>query len=341
MLAAALAASLLFPSFARASAADLHAHLFMGWKDEVKIADLEKADVRLLVANAYAPAVLSQLTGGYDRSLLRQFGKIERWAAQDSRVRVVRTPDEAEEILKSKEWRLGIVLAVEGAGGADTPEKLERLWARGMRMITIAHFVDTRWAGAAAVRYWPRSSCAHGGAPDKRRGEAGLSPEGGRLLDWAVSKGLMVDLAHSSDKTAKDVAARHPGLPLLFSHTAAREITPCERTISVELLREVRRSRGLVGAVAVASYSGKTLADFGRHAAALVREAGAEHVALGSDFNSPTPYVEGAGYESLIKELGAAGASRGAESFVSFWRRTMELRSGLAASAARSKTPRP
>ncbi len=335
MLRIALAALLLLPPFARASSVDLHAHLFMGWKDEVRLADLEMADVRILVANAYAPAVLSHLTGGYNRSILRQLGKIEKWAAKDPRVSIVRTPDEAQAVLDSKEWRLGVVLAVEGAGGADTPEKLEKLWAKGLRMITIAHFVDTRWGGAADVRYWPKSSCVPGGEPNKRRGELGLRPEGEKLLDWAISKGMMVDLAHASDKTVKDVVLKRPELPLLFSHTAARELTPCERTISAELLREVKRSGGLVGAVAVASYAGRTVADFGRHAAVLVREAGAEHVALGSDFNSPTPYVEGAGYETLIKELGAAGASRGAESFVSFWKRT------LAASAARSRTRRP
>ena len=162
MRTALLAACLLSPSLALASAIDLHLHLPMIEK-QVDVKDLEAADVRLIVATAYAPPVLSHLRGGYWRELARQFTKIERWAARDPRVSVVRTPEEAEAVLKSKEWRLGVILAAEGAGGADTEKRLELLWKRGLRLLTIMHFTDTRWGGAAHVRYWPFPTCAPGG----------------------------------------------------------------------------------------------------------------------------------------------------------------------------------
>lgn len=322
------AAWLLAPAPAMASAIDLHLHLPM-IEDQVKLEDLKAADMRLVVVPLYATPVLSQLRGGYARALLRQIGQVERWAAKDPRVAIVRTPDEAEAVLKSKEWRLGLILAIEGAGGADTPERLDRLWDRGVRMLTIAHFTDTRWGGAAAGRYWPFPTCVPGGKDAVRLNPKGLSKEGEALGDYAVRKGLMLDLTHASDKTALDLAARHPTLPLLFSHQAARELTPCERTISPELLREVKRSGGMVGLALAANYAGADRASLMRHAAILARAAGPEAVAIGSDFNGVIGPIDGvpgpSAYGSVLKELSAAGipATAGAEAFVGFWRRTL------------------
>lgn len=331
------AAWVLAPVSAHASAIDLHLHLPM-IEDSVKLEDLKAADMRLIVAVAYAPPVISQLRGGYARSLLRQFDKIEKWAAKDPRVAIVRTPDEAEEVLKSKEWRLGVILAAEGAGGADAPEKLDRLWARGLRMLTFSHFIDSRWGGAAEVRYGPFSDCVPGGEDSGRRNTRGLTGRGKKLVHQAVSMGLILDLTHASDKSVTDVAALHPELPLLFSHEAARELTPCERTISAEQLREVRRSRGLVGLALAANYAGKDMPSLMKHAAILARDAGPAAVVIGSDFNGLISRIDGvpgpAGYAAVLKELKAAGipADRGAEAFVSLWRRTH---------AARAGTPRP
>ncbi|MCM2303225.1 MAG: membrane dipeptidase [Elusimicrobia bacterium] len=331
------AAWLLGPASLQASSIDLHLHVPM-IEEQVRLADLEAADMRLVVVPLYATPVVSQLRGGYARSLLRQIAQVERWAAKDARVSIVRTPDEAEAVLKAKEWRLGVILAVEGAGGADTPARLDRLWDRGVRMLTIAHFTDTRWGGAAAGRYWPMPTCVPGGKGAVRLNPKGLSEQGETLADHAVAKGLILDLTHASDKTAFDLARRHPGLPLMFSHQAARELTPCERTISSELLREVRRSGGMVGLALAANYAGADMKSLMGHAAILAREAGPEAVAIGSDFNGLIGLIEGVpgpdGYAAVLKGLAAAGipATAGAESFVRLWRRTND---------ARSRNPRP
>lgn len=337
MLAIWLSALLITPSSVRASAIDLHLHLPM-IEEQVKLPDLEAADMRLIVAVAYAPPVISHLRGGYARSLLRQFAQIERWAAKDPRVSIVRTPDEAEAVLKSKDWRLGVILAAEGAGGADTPEKLDRLWDRGLRVLTFTHFVDNRWGGAAEVRYGPFSDCVPGGKDSGRRNPRGLTGKGKNLVHYAVSKGLILDLTHASDKSAMDVAALHPELPLLHSHEAARELTPCERTIAADQLREVKRSGGLVGLALAANYAGDDMASLMKHAAILARDAGPEAVAIGSDFNGLISRIDGvpgpSGYASVLKELAAAGipATASAQAFVKFWRAT---------NAVRSKNPRP
>lgn len=350
--ARAAALFFLLPPPAQAAAIDLHVHLRMdaslpgifrghptdeparvsGRKarlsNQVSLKDLEAADVRLLMASLYAPIVVSQLRGGYHKTLLRQASAVEQWAAGRPKVSLVRTPEEAEAVLASTEWRLGVILAAEGVHGLDSPERIDALWDKGLRMVTIAHFVDSAWAGAAAVRYWPRPDCVPGGTDTGRRGKTGLTALGETLVDRAVAKGLILDLTHSSDKTVLDLARRHSGLPLMFSHQAARELTPCERTISPELLREVRRSHGMVGVTFAANYLGEDLAALVRHAEAFAREAGPDSVALGSDYNGFITRIEGAadssGYALVLKGLAEARipAARSAEAFVSFWRRT-------------------
>lgn len=336
------AAAVLLPSLAAASAIDLHLHVRMDvsslgvfrgrptraaagrapWRNQASLADLEKADVRLVMATLYSPAILSSLRGGHHAFLLEQARAVEAWAAE-SGASLVRSPEQAEEILRSKAWRLGVILAVEGAQGLEDEEKLEALWDRGVRMVTIAHLTDSAWAGAADVRYFPSSSCRPGGKASERRSAAGLTELGRRLTDRAVERGMILDLAHASDKTSNEVIARFPGLPLMYSHEGARELTPCERMISPELLRKVRASRGLVGLTFATMYVGDDLAALERHAQALAREAGPEAVALGSDLNGTIEPV--GSYAEVVKALRdrKIPADRSAEAFVRFWKRTL------------------
>lgn len=350
--ACVVVAALLLPAAAHAAAIDLHLHLRMDaslpgifrghpteapvrvsdrrsrFSNQVSLKDLEAADVRLVMAALYAPTGISHLRGGYAKALVKQIAAVEEWVAKHPRAALVRTPEEAEAVLESRDWKLGVILAAEGSHAVDSIERLDAFWERGLRMLTIAHFVDSPWAGAAAVRYWPFSNCVPGGKVNAARNPLGLTALGASLADRAVEKGLILDLTHSSDQTVRDLAARHPGLPLIFSHQAARELTPCERALSSELAREVRRSRGLVGLTFAASYLGDDLASLLRHAELIAREAGPEAIALGSDYNGFIPRIEGAadssGYSLVLKGLREAKipAARSAEAFVEFWRRT-------------------
>jgi microsomal dipeptidase-like Zn-dependent dipeptidase len=352
--AGALALALL-PGLAHGSAADLHAHLLMDasvpgvfrghaghgakakdrrdrFRNQIQLKDLEAADVRLLAATMYTPAVWSQLRGGYTRSLNKQLDALDAWVRTDPRVSIVRTPEEAEAVVRAPDWRLGVIVAVEGAGGADTPAKLDKLWDRGLRLITVAHFADTAWGGAADVRYWPRPSCKPGGTDSGKRNRLGVAKKGQALMDYAVAKGFLLDLTHSSDNTVLDVARRFPALPLLFTHQASRDITPCERTISDELLREVKRSHGMVGLTVSSNYIGEDVAALLKHATIFAREAGPEAVALGTDFNGTITRVEGvpdsSGLPLLIAELKKNGipADHSAEAFVAYWTRAWAAR---------------
>lgn len=347
-----LPAALFLAALSHPAAIDLHVHILMDaalpvfsghptdapapvkdrkarLANQVSLKDLESADVRLVVAALYPPVVLSHARGGYHKALLKQIDALKAWASRHPQVELITTPDEAQAILDSKPYKLGVIIAAEGSHAVDTAQRLDALYDRGLRLLTIAHFTNSPWAGSAAVRYWPNPSCTPGGKDSGKRNPLGLSPLGQSLVDHAVKKGLILDLTHSSDATVMEVASRHPKLPLMFTHEAARELTPCERTISKEELQEVRRSRGLVGVTFAAEYVGEDIPALVAHAKALAKDAGPQSIALGSDYNGMIRRVEGAsdsrGYVPVLEALAREGipAHKSAEAFVDFWRRTI------------------
>lgn len=298
-------------------------------RNQVSLKDLEAAGVRLVMATLHSPEALPRTGKMHYQALLDQIEAVEAWSKKQPRTVLVRTPEEAEKVLAAKEWRLGVILAAEGAHGVDTPERLDVLWDRGLRMLTVMHFHDHAWGGSAAVKYWPKSSCRPGGKPDENRNPNGLSEKGKALTAHAVKKGLLLDWAHASDKTVEDVAALHPKLPLIFSHEGTREYTPCERMVSPEQLRLVKKTGGLVGIMLGANYVGESLLSFMSHAEALAKEAGPDNIALGSDYNGFIRRIEGAaggeGYALVLEALRKKGirADRSAEAFVRLWRRVL------------------
>lgn len=345
--------ALFLPSLAQASAIDLHLHLLMDvsapglfrgrptdkpsgvtdrnakHRNQVSLKDLEAADVRLIMAALHSPEAIPRTSKGHYKALLEQIEAVEAWAKKHPKVVLVRAPEEAEKVLASKEWRLGVILAAEGAHGVDSPQRLDVLWDRGLRMLTVMHFHDHAWGGSAAVKYWPKSTCHPGGIPDERRNPKGLSPLGRELAAHAVKKGILLDWAHASDKTVEDFSALHPRLPLIFSHEGTREYTPCERMVSPEQLRLVKKTGGMVGVMLGANYVGESLLSFMSHAEALAKEAGPGNVALGSDYNGFIRRIEGAaggeGYALVLDALKKKGipADRSAEAFVRLWRRSL------------------
>lgn len=297
--------------------------------NQVSFADLRAADVRLTAATLYASPVFSQLRGGYGRELLRQLRIVKAWASA-SGLAVVRTPEEAEDLCRAKDHRLGVVLAVEGTHGVVTEKALETLYAEGVRLLTITHLVDSPWAGAARIRYWPFPEGGPGVTVEKRSA-LGLTDLGRRLLKRAVQLGMVIDLSHAGDLTIRDVAELLPNLPAVFTHQSVRELSPNERSVSGEALRLVGRTGGIAGVTFNAQFIGPGIQDVVSHAQVIVREAGPEALALGSDFNGFVRRVRGvansAGYAAVLDALEAAGLKgvrTSAEAFAAVWRRSLK-----------------
>jgi microsomal dipeptidase-like Zn-dependent dipeptidase len=147
-------------------------------------------------------------------------------------------------------------------------DNVDRLYAAGFRAIGLAHFFDNEMAGSA-----------HGVE------QGGLTDLGRQLIARMEQSHMIVDLAHASARTIADVLAlAHQ--PVVVSHTGVKGTCDNARNLSDEQLKGVAATGGLVGIgywdTAICGTDAAAIARSIRYAVNLI---GADHVALGSDFD--------------------------------------------------------
>lgn len=167
---------------------------------------------------------------------------------------------------------IAIVLATEGAHPLEGDlANLDRLYDAGFRMLGLQHFFDNELGGSL-----------HGISG------AGLTDFGRAAVIAAEEKGMVIDVAHSSEAVVRDVLALTRN-PIVVSHTGMRGHCENDRNFSDDLMREIARRGGLVG---IGFWDGAvceaTLASVASAIAYAIETLGADHVALGSDYDGAT-----------------------------------------------------
>ncbi|MEW9837022.1 dipeptidase [Mesorhizobium marinum] len=148
----------------------------------------------------------------------------------------------------------------------------------------------------------------------------GLTDAGRRLVTACNRLGILIDLAHITEKGFWDVAGL-TDQPLVVSHSNAHAVTPAARNLTDRQLDAVRESNGLVGlnfAVAMLRPDGREdadtpISDMIRHIDHLVDRVGIDGVAIGSDFDGatvPAGIGDAAGLQKLVEGLRNAGYGR-------------------------------
>jgi membrane dipeptidase len=161
------------------------------------------------------------------------------------------------------------LLSIEGAHALDGKlENLEVLYRAGYRMMSPSHFFDNDIGGSAAGLH-----------------KIGLTEKGREWVTQMEARHMIVDLAHASPKTIEDVLAVATR-PLLVSHTGVKGTCNNNRNLSDDQIRAVAAKGGLIGIgywdTATCGTDARAIVKAMRYVSALV---GAEHVALGSNFD--------------------------------------------------------
>ena len=161
------------------------------------------------------------------------------------------------------------LLGVEGAQVLEgRVENVQRLFEAGVRMMSPSHFTDTDVGGSA-----------HG---EKK---IGLTDLGRKVIAEMEQLGILVDLAHASEKTIEDVLAISTK-PVVFSHTRVVGACSTQRNIKDELAKAAAAKGGVIGiGFFEVAICGKDLKAVVRSIRYTVNLVGVEHVALGSDFD--------------------------------------------------------
>jgi len=220
-------------------------------------------------------------------------------AARDSggKLRVIRTRSELGRYLDDRARDPAQTAGYLGIEGAQVLEgqlgNVQRVFDAGFRMMAPSHFFDTEVGGSA-----------HG--EDKY----GLQPFGRLVIAEMERLGMLVDLAHASPQTIDDVLSIATQ-PVVFSHTGVLGTCDSPRNISDAALQRTAAGGGVVGIGFFESATcGTDLAAVVQAIRYTVDRIGAEHVALGSDFDGfvATP-IDASQMASLTEALLAADFS--------------------------------
>ena len=175
--------------------------------------------------------------------------------------------------LRSKrEKRMGAMLSIEGLQNLEgKAANLDRLYNAGFRMAGLTHFFDNELAGSM-----------HG----MKKG--GLTPFGRDIIQRMEAKGMIVDIAHCSQKCVTEILAMATR-PVVSSHGGVQATCKVNRNLSDEHIRGVAKTGGVIGIgywdAAICDTSPRAVAKAMRHIRDLV---GIDYVALGSDYDGAT-----------------------------------------------------
>jgi len=176
--------------------------------------------------------------------------------------------------------KIGIVPAIESASViADEDENLEKGLEWLERFITETAkpiYVGLTWNGENRF----------GGGVGA---DVGLKEDGRRLLAFLNGRGIAADLSHASDRLAFDllheIDKRGYAIPLIASHSNAREACAHPRNLPDPLIRELARRGGLLGINFVKDFVGRDPDEaFVRHLDHLLEMGMEGHLAFGADF---------------------------------------------------------
>lgn len=236
-----------------------------------------------------------------DVQVLRSLDDLEAWWSQPP---AAPPPDEPSDAMP-----LGAVLHFEGAEPIRRDlADLEHWYARGLRSLGLVWSRANDFAYGVPFRY-PSTPDHYGG----------LSSAGFDLVRACDELGILIDLSHLNEKGFWDVA-RTTSKPLVVTHTGALSVCPSSRNLTTDQIRAVGDSGGVVG---VTFHCGDLRPD-GRlnpdtsldivvdHLDAFAEIVGAQHVAIGSDFDGaliPRDLADVAALPRLLERLSERGWS--------------------------------
>jgi len=155
---------------------------------------------------------------------------------------IKRNPDKIVKVANSKELykavnqkKIAALMGVEGGHMIeDDMTKLDYLYKRGVRYMTLTWNNSTPWASSAFDETF-----------SKTLDHKGLSDLGKQIVRRMNTLGMMVDISHVGEKTFWDVI-KTTSKPIIASHSSVYNICPHQRNLKDEQIRAIAKKGGVV-----------------------------------------------------------------------------------------------
>ncbi|KAI8998616.1 membrane dipeptidase-domain-containing protein [Trametes punicea] len=219
-------------------------------------------------------------------------------------------PDTFRPALTSKDIKTAIsrgqiasLLGVEGGHQlGNSIQVLRQYYELGVRYVTLTHICHNAFADSCGLQ------------PGIKPRWGGLSELGYALIDEMNRIGMLVDLSHTSDDTAKQ-ALKYSKAPVIWSHSSARGVHDVPRNVPDDILELIGLGPNKTDAVVMVNFAPYFVAEEGKadveavadHVEHIGKVAGKKHVGIGSDFDgigdAPVGLEDVSKYPELIAEL--------------------------------------
>ncbi len=143
----------------------------------------------------------------------------------------------AEGILKAaKQKKLAVLFGIEGGHMIENDlKKLDALYNRGARYMTLTWNNSTDWASSALDETTRADSLKH----------KGLTDFGKQIVKRMNEMGMLVDLSHVGEQTFWDAIATTTK-PVLVSHSCVYSLCPHRRNLKDEQIKAVAKNGGVI-----------------------------------------------------------------------------------------------
>lgn len=185
---------------------------------------------------------------------------------------------------KSNSGLMYSMLSAEGCGFIDNDlNRLNCLVDFGVKMASLT------WNYENGLAY-PNSS-------DNSIMQKGLKKLGFEAIEFFNEKKIIADISHLSDGGAKDVL-KTSKMPVIASHSNARELVNNPRNLSDELIKKIADSGGIIGInfypVFLSGSEDANIGDIIKHIDYIMNKGGEDVICLGSDFDGIecTPQID-------------------------------------------------
>lgn len=149
--------------------------------------------------------------------------------------KIIKVANYAELLKAVKQHKIAAMFGVEGGHMIeDDLNKLETLYKRGARYLTVTHNIAPSWATSAA------DETSNPNLPHK-----GLTDFGRQVVQRMNQLGMMIDVSHAGDQTFWDII-KITTKPIIASHSSVYSLVPHRRNLKDEQIKAIAKNGGVI-----------------------------------------------------------------------------------------------
>ena len=177
----------------------------------------------------------------------REIDSVYEWARRNpARMMMVYNPADLQTAIKQK--KLAALIGMEGGHMIENDlTKLDALYKRGVRYMTITWNNSTDWATSAAYEtaQAPSKSPPKGETSEDSVRKMGLNEFGKQVIKRMNELGMMIDVSHLGEQSFWDIT-KITTKPIIASHSCVWNLCPHRRNLKDEQIKAIAKTGGVV-----------------------------------------------------------------------------------------------